>query len=193
MSLKHEAVGVWHCCAQIITINHIAINPSWRTGFEVRMFQTCFPIVSFHNDFLLAESSSNTANEIVSYNNPLPGVKQYFPNIAAIQNLAVLQQIWLYEIIAIQNLAVLQQIWLYEIIGDTSPMCQNTMVRVNGALIKRYCALCSETYNTLHSCHNFPAGSRQATGGARTCETSLLSSKFRYITGGVQLIVQNTC
>ena len=28
-------------------------------------------------------------------------------------------------------------------------------------------------YNTLHSCHNFPAGSRQATRGARVCETSL--------------------
>ena len=30
-------------------------------------------------------------------------------------------------------------------------------------------------YNTLHSCHNFPAGSRQAARGARMCETSLLS------------------
>ena len=29
-------------------------------------------------------------------------------------------------------------------------------------------------YNTLHSCHNFPAGSRQAARGARICETSLL-------------------
>ena len=28
--------------------------------------------------------------------------------------------------------------------------------------------------NTLHSCHNFPAGSRQAARGARICETSLL-------------------
>ena len=113
--------------------------------------------------------------------------------MAAIQNLAVLQQSWLYEIIVLQNLVVLQQIWLYEIIGDTLPMCQNTMMRVNGAQIKRYCAFCSKTYNTLHSCHNFPAGSRQAAGGARTCERSLFSSKFRYITGGVQPIVQNTC
>ena len=31
-----------------------------------------------------------------------------------------------------------------------------------------------QTYNTLHSCHNFPAGSRQAARGARVCETSLL-------------------
>ena len=30
-------------------------------------------------------------------------------------------------------------------------------------------------YNTLHSCHNFPAGSRQAARCARICETSLLS------------------
>ena len=34
-------------------------------------------------------------------------------------------------------------------------MCQNTTMRVNGAWIKRYCVLCSKTYNTLHSCHNF--------------------------------------
>ena len=31
-----------------------------------------------------------------------------------------------------------------------------------------------KTYNTLHSCHNFPAGSSQAARGARICETSLL-------------------
>ena len=31
-----------------------------------------------------------------------------------------------------------------------------------------------KTYNTLHSCHNFPAGSRQAARGARVCETSLI-------------------
>ena len=30
-----------------------------------------------------------------------------------------------------------------------------------------------ETYNTLHGCHNFPAGSRQAARGARICETSV--------------------
>ena len=30
-----------------------------------------------------------------------------------------------------------------------------------------------KTYSTLHSCHNFPDGSRQAAGGARICETSL--------------------
>ena len=53
-------------------------------------------------------------------------------------------------------------------------MCQNTTMRVNGAWIKRCCVLCSKTYNTLHSCHNFPAGSRQAARGARICETSLL-------------------
>ena len=31
-----------------------------------------------------------------------------------------------------------------------------------------------KTYNTLYSCHNFPAGSRQAARGARICETNLL-------------------
>ena len=29
-----------------------------------------------------------------------------------------------------------------------------------------------KAYNTLHSCHNFPAGSRQAARGARICETN---------------------
>ena len=32
----------------------------------------------------------------------------------------------------------------------------------------------SKTFNTLHSCHNFPAGSRQAARGAGICEISLL-------------------
>ena len=90
----------------------------------------------------------------MSYNNPLVVVEQYFTNIAAIQNMAVLQQIWLYEIIVTDVL--------------------NATMRVNGAWIKRYCISCSKTYNTLHSCHNFPAGSRQAASGARICETSLL-------------------
>ena len=40
------------------------------------------------------------------------------------------------------------------------------------------CVLCSKTYNTLHSCHNFPAGSRQAARGARICETSLFTDGF---------------
>ena len=55
----------------------------------------------------------------MSYNNPLSVEKQYFTNIAAIQ-----------------NVAVLQQIWLYEIIGGTLPMCQKTTMRVYGAWIK---------------------------------------------------------
>ena len=61
-------------------------------------------------------------------------------------------------------------------------MCQSTTMRVNGALIKRYCVLCSKTYNPSHSCHNFPAGSRQASRGARICETSLLGvlRQYRY-------------
>ena len=32
--------------------------------------------------------------------------------------------------------------------------------------MKRYCVSCSKTFNTLHSCYNFPAGSRQAARGA---------------------------
>ena len=75
-----------------------------------------------------------------------------------------------------QNVVVLQQIWLYEIIGGKLTMCQNTTVRVNGAGIKRYCIFCSKTYNTLHSCHNFPAGSREAARGANICEASLLDT-----------------
>ena len=72
-----------------------------------------------------------------------------------------------------QKVVVLRHIWLYEIIGGTLPMCQNATMRVNGAWTKRYCVLCSKTFNTLHSCQNFPAGSRQAARGARICETSL--------------------
>ena len=57
------------------------------------------------------------------------------------------------------------------------PMCQNTTMRVNGAWIDRYCILCSKTYNTLHSCHNFPASSRKdGRGGGGICETSLLEA-----------------
>ena len=48
-------------------------------------------------------------------------------------------------------------------------------MRVDGAWIKRYCVLCSKHIYTLHSCHNFPAGLRQAVRGARICETSLLT------------------
>ena len=59
-------------------------------------------------------------------------------------------------------------------------MCQNTTMRVNGAWIKIYCVLCSKTYNTLQSCHNFPAGSRQAARGARISETSLLQQEKNF-------------
>ena len=54
-------------------------------------------------------------------------------------------------------------------------MCQNTTMRVNEAWIKTYCVLCSKTYNTLLSCRNFPAGSRQAARGAGICEIALLA------------------
>ena len=47
--------------------------------------------------------------------------------------------IYIYIFIYIQNVATIQQIWLYGIIGGTLPMCQNTTIRVNGAWIKIYC------------------------------------------------------
>ena len=58
-------------------------------------------------------------------------VKQYFANIAAMQ-----------------NVAVLQQIWLYEIIGGMLLMCQNATMRVYGAWIKTY-VLFSKTYRSF--------------------------------------------
>ena len=71
---------------------------------------------------------------------------------------------------------VLKQIWLYEFYRGILLICQNTTMQVNRAWIKRYRVLCSKPYNTLRSFHNFPAGSRQATRGARICETILLLS-----------------
>ena len=91
-------------------------------------------IVPFHKDF----SPSGEQPE---------QHEQYFTNIAAIQ-----------------NMGVLKQIWLYEIYGGILLICQNTTMRVNGAWTKRYCGLCSKTYNTLYSTHNFPIGSQQAAG-----------------------------
>ena len=55
---------------------------------------------------------------------------KYFPNIAAIQNLALLQQILLSKIIGVMLL-----------------MCQNTTMRVYGAWIKTNFVLCSKTYS----------------------------------------------
>ena len=63
----------------------------------------------------------------MSFNNQLPVVLQYFTNIAAIQNMGVLQQICLYEIIV-----------------GILPMGQNATMRVHGAWIKTYYALCSK-------------------------------------------------
>ena len=42
----------------------------------------------------------------MSYNNQLPVEQQYFTNIAAIQNVVVLKQIWPYEIIGVFNWCV---------------------------------------------------------------------------------------
>ena len=92
----------------------------------------------------------------MSYNNTQPVLHQYFTNIAALQ-----------------NVAVLQHIWLYEIVGGMLQMCQNTTMRVSRAWIKIYRVWCSKQYNTLHSVHNFPAGLQQAAKGACIYETSL--------------------
>ena len=51
--------------------------------------------------------------------------------------------------------------------GQTDGQTENTICRAAWSQLK--------THNTLHSCHNFPAGSRQAARGAHICETSLLS------------------
>ena len=71
-------------------------------------------------------------------------------------------------------------------------MCQNTTMRVSGAWIQRYCVLCSKRYNTLHSCHNSLAGSRQAARGARICETSLLKQLHAVLSLWDQPIVNSS-
>ena len=54
----------------------------------------------------------------MSYNKQLPVVWECFTDIAAIQ-----------------NMGVLQQMWLYEIIGGMLLMCQNTTMQVYGAMV----------------------------------------------------------
>ena len=55
-----------------------------------------------------------------------------------------------------QNVGILLQIWLYEIIVGMLLMCQNTKMRVYGAYIKTYFALCPKTYCSLEMWHNQP-------------------------------------
>ena len=57
-----------------------------------------FAIVPFQDDFSLAVSSLISANQLIRYNNQLMVVEQCFTNIAAIQNMGALIQIWNYEI-----------------------------------------------------------------------------------------------
>ena len=90
--------------------------------------------VPFHNDFPLAVSSLSNANLLMGYNKKLTVVEQCFANIAGIQ-----------------NIGVLYQIWTYEIYGDVVLICQNTTMRVCWAWIKRYCVLCSKTFSTSSS------------------------------------------
>ena len=56
--------------------------------------QSCFTMI-----LPLAVSSPN--NVLICYDNQLPVVQQYFKNIAAIQNMGVLWQIWLYKILGV--------------------------------------------------------------------------------------------
>ena len=48
--------------------------------------------------FSLALSRPNNANQLIRYNNQLTIVEQRFTNIAAVQNMGVLQQIWINKI-----------------------------------------------------------------------------------------------
>ena len=47
-----------------------------------------------------------------------------------------------------------------------------------------------KTYNTLHSCHNFPAGLRQAARGTRIGETSVFEL-FWFIPGMMTMRVES--
>ena len=75
--------------------------------------------------FTTAVSSLNNVNKLIRYNNQLTVVEQYFTNIAAMQ-----------------NIGVLSQIWLHEIYGGILLLCQNITVQVFGECIKIYCVLC---------------------------------------------------
>ena len=70
-------------------------------------------------------SSPNTVYQLMSYNDQLLAVQQYFTNIAAVQ-----------------NGAALKQIWLFESIGGMLLMCRNSIMRVYEARIERYGVLC---------------------------------------------------
>ena len=81
----------------------------------------------------------------------------------------------------ISQILLLYKTWRYNSKFDSTKSLgyvtngQNITLRVNWAWIKRYCGFfLSKTYNTLHSCHNFPVGLREAARVARICETSLL-------------------
>ena len=75
----------------------------------------------------------------------------YFTNIAVIQNVGVLQQIWV------------QNHW------GMLLMCQNTTMQVYGGWIKTYHVLCPKTYTAaLETCHNRPLV-RDKPPGAPAC------------------------
>ena len=102
---------------------------------------------NIHNDFSLALSSLNNANQLmyIRYNNQLTAVEQYFTNI-----------------VVIQNTGVLWQIWTYEIFGGMLLICLNTTMRVYGAWMKRCCVLYQKHIAPRVVLSQLPAGSQQA-------------------------------
>ena len=64
--------------------------------------------------------------------------------------------------------------WPPEIIAGMLLICQNTTVRVYGAWIIIYYALCSKTYSNSAKVLWSTASSRQAVRSARICEIRLL-------------------
>ena len=88
--------------------------------------------------FPLAVSSLNNVHQLICYNNQLPVVQQYFTNIASIQ-----------------NMCVLHQIWLHKILGGILLICQNTTMRVYGAWIKtKYITF--DVQKHIAICYNHP-------------------------------------
>ena len=86
-----------------------------------------------------------------------------------------------------QTMAVLQQIWLSEIIGCMLLMCQNTTMRVYGAWITTNFVLCSKTYSSYGYVLQSSVSSWQAARGTHICEMGLL-----LVLGGTKFIQGNT-
>ena len=77
-------------------------------------------------------------------------------------------------------MGVLQQIWLYEILGGMLLICQNTTMRVYGAWIRKYYALCYKKNGTFSCLFCSAAGSRLTARGARICDICLVHNYANY-------------